>query len=95
MNFLEKLFSWMVRTDFFVPSAMSGSETKVFLFCVSGCWQCKPIQIFWLCADRHSTAFGGILVMEQKQEKSSLNPIALRKAKIVCNFGLSECNRVN
>ena len=25
---------------------------------------------------------------------SSLNPIALRKAKIVYNFGLSECNRV-
>ena len=24
-----------------------------------------------------------------------LNPIALRKTKIVCNFGLSECNRVN
>ena len=23
------------------------------------------------------------------------NPIALRKAKIVCNFGLSKCNRVN
>ena len=23
------------------------------------------------------------------------NPIALRKAKIVYNFGLSECNRVN
>ena len=23
------------------------------------------------------------------------NPIAPRKAKIVCNFGLSECNRVN
>ena len=23
------------------------------------------------------------------------NPIVLRKAKIVCNFGLSECNRVN
>ena len=23
-----------------------------------------------------------------------LNPIALRKAKIVCNFGLSECDRV-
>ena len=23
-----------------------------------------------------------------------LNPIALRKAKIVYNFGLSECNRV-
>ena len=25
---------------------------------------------------------------------SWLNPIALRKAKIVYNFGLSECNRV-
>ena len=25
---------------------------------------------------------------------SSFNPIALRKAKIVYNFGLSECNRV-
>ena len=25
---------------------------------------------------------------------SHINPIALRKAKIVCNFGLSECNRV-
>ena len=24
-----------------------------------------------------------------------LNPIALRKAKIVCDFGLPECNRVN
>ena len=24
-----------------------------------------------------------------------INPIALRKAKIVYNFGLSECNRVN
>ena len=24
-----------------------------------------------------------------------INPTALRKAKIVCNFGLSECNRVN
>ena len=25
---------------------------------------------------------------------STFNPIALRKAKIVCNFGLPECNRV-
>ena len=24
----------------------------------------------------------------------AINPIALRKAKIVCNFGLSECNRI-
>ena len=26
--------------------------------------------------------------------ESVFNPIALRKAKIVCNFGLCECNRV-
>ena len=24
-----------------------------------------------------------------------INPTALRQAKIVCNFGLSKCNRVN
>ena len=27
-------------------------------------------------------------------EVKELNPIALRNVKIVCNFGLSECNRV-
>ena len=26
--------------------------------------------------------------------ESTFNPIALRKAKLVYNFGLSECNRV-
>ena len=26
--------------------------------------------------------------------KAVFNPIALRKAKIVCNFGFSECSRV-
>ena len=29
-----------------------------------------------------------------KMDQFSLNPIAHSKAKIVCNFGLSECNRV-
>ena len=28
-------------------------------------------------------------------ESAFLNPNALRKAKIVCNVGLSECNSVN
>ena len=28
-------------------------------------------------------------------KRFNLNPIALRKAKIVYNFGLSECNGVN
>ena len=31
----------------------------------------------------------------ESEIKSDFNPIALRKAKIVYNFGLSECNRVN
>ena len=30
-----------------------------------------------------------------RDSNGALNPIALRKAKIVCNFGLSECKRVN
>ena len=30
-----------------------------------------------------------------KVTSAKLNHIALRKDKIVCNFGLSECNRVN
>ena len=29
-----------------------------------------------------------------KEHILPFNPIALRKTKIVCNFGLSECNRV-
>ena len=32
--------------------------------------------------------------MKHMQSGDIFNPIALRKAKIVCNFGLSECNRV-
>ena len=34
------------------------------------------------------------LKMKIFNDRWSLNPIALRKAKIVYNFGLSECNRV-
>ena len=33
--------------------------------------------------------------IKQRNVLIQLNPIALRKAKIVYNFGLSECNRVN
>ena len=33
-------------------------------------------------------------MMEENGTWKYLNPIALRKAKIVYNFGLSECNRV-
>ena len=29
------------------------------------------------------------------KKQYDINPIALSKTKIACNFGLSECNRVN
>ena len=34
------------------------------------------------------------LVVSTSSQYDTLNPTALRKAKIVFNFGLSECNRV-
>ena len=36
-----------------------------------------------------------LLTIFQHQNIIRINPTALRKAKIVRNFGLSECNRVN
>ena len=33
-------------------------------------------------------------ILEGLQEEENCFPIALRKAKIIYNFGLSECNRV-
>ena len=35
-----------------------------------------------------------LLPMSALMSTCMFNPVALRKAKIVCNFGLSECNRV-
>ena len=35
-----------------------------------------------------------VIVASPESVPNHLNPVALRKAKIVCNFGLSECNRV-
>ena len=43
-------------------------------------------QHFYLCFSFYAKPVSMINV--------TANPIALRKAKIVCNFGLSECNRV-
>ena len=38
------------------------------------------------------TEFGSSKVSDQTSQM--LNPIALRKTKIACNFGLSKCSRV-
>ena len=35
-----------------------------------------------------------ILIYVNMKGSDSFNPVALRKAKIAYNFGLSECNRV-
>ena len=46
------------------------------------------IKQLWSCQDGQTVLFLGRL-------RPPINPIALRKAKIVYNFGLFECNRVN
>ena len=52
------------------------------------CHSCLPSQ-------RGSTLTGlPICSPEQHKMVALLNPIGLRKAKIVSNFGLSECNRI-
>ena len=37
----------------------------------------------------------GLLWVSISKRVYSINPIALKRAKIVHNFGLSECNRLN
>ena len=64
---------------------------------VSDCCVTKLQQLCWplyMCMQNTTNtevcAFYGFI----PKECGLINPIALRKAKIVCNFGLSECNRV-
>ena len=68
-------------------------QAPVFFSCTSFVSLCRPVKIYgYISKGNHPgmeifafllTGLGGIL-----------NPIALRKANIVYNFGLSECNRV-
>ena len=46
------------------------------------------------CADLELTAPKMHCFMTSNTKHAYVNHIALRKAKIVCSFGLSECNRV-
>ena len=59
---------------------MKGNNLYDFLF---ASWMTKPLEI-----ESHLRT----LLLEELI--LSFNPIALRKTKIACNFGLSECNRV-
>ena len=63
------------------PEALSNLETNKNCMVRSGMYM--RLQ-YMSCIFREAT-----------ERVSEFNPIALRKAKIVCNFGLSECNRVN
>ena len=47
------------------------------------------------CFQRETTLFASLDKEALSKLESTLNPTALRKAKTVYNFGLSECNRVN
>ena len=47
------------------------------------------------CSAKASYSFRAKIFADLFSSARRINPIELRKAKIVCNFGLSECNRVN
>ena len=65
-----------------LPLALNDYKT------VERCIKCiSPLDICVSC-------YSAILLQEFFREHF-LNPIALRKAKIIYNFGLSECSRVN
>ena len=63
----------------------------------------KPLLIVSLMEFEHSQMHGQCLELQFPSTEGpgtalsltvSINPIALRKAKIVCNFGLFKCNRI-
>ena len=47
------------------------------------------------CLRQDLEGFNCLQIQAEELLTDIVNPIALRSAKIVCNFGLSECNRVN
>ena len=63
----------------FFSYLLNSNKTQAKVYCLFGCGLYKTV-----CS-------GLSLVCSCV---SAFNPTALRKAKIVCNFGLSECSRV-
>ena len=64
-----------------LPKGGGGGGDKIWLLKTGDCLRQVFIwSLIWFRASQKSV--------------TPLNPIALRKAKIVCNFGLSECNKV-
>ena len=56
---------------------------------MTSCLLLRRMKLF----QKGSTLKGKSLL--QREQILFFNPVALGKAKIVCNFGLSECNRIN
>ena len=51
----------------------------------------KQFEVFWSVGESHDILYLNLDRMDQKYFHYFLNPIAIRKAKVVFNFGLSEC----
>ena len=62
-----------------------------------GVWCLRPVVALWSNSVRPRGRTLNTLNLIRKKVFGvpTLNPTTLRKAKIVYNFGLSECNRVN
>ena len=52
------------------------------------------VDSFWFVVYVHAVCKQQRFCRSENINLEDLNPIALRKAIFVCNFGLSECNRV-
>ena len=84
LPFLMWINSW--RKEFTLLGTNSFLQAQTFLRRVS--WSKEVNNSYKLLPlEKMAEKYGGVLI--------HLNPIALRKAKIAYNFGLSECNRVN
>ena len=55
-------------------------------------WVCVPVWVFFILC---SSCVDGVVWWNFRVIQNDINPFSLRKAKIVYNFGFSECNRVN
>ena len=74
-----------------VSPAISRTKQRGCISVTSGSYV-RFCPVFWVALFSDS-----VLIVETQgfiELVLLLNPIALRKAKIVCNFGLAECNRI-
>ena len=83
--FHENINNLPCRKYYKLPLYVLLTQPISYHTCKRGC--CQTI-------DSSISLVDGCLLLYYLPSLLLLNPSALRKAKIVCNFGLSECNRV-